>query len=113
MFAVFLLIVVTISTAQSPINKIDNYGHTWVSAKECLVLNNGNIIITGSTGSTEHQQQSFHFTQLDTNGELLHSQFYYSPSEYYFIWNFPPFGIFFNIKLALEFRISLLLEFPF
>ena len=84
-FAVLLLIVATISTAQSPINKIDNYGYTWVSAQECLVLKNGNIITTGTTASNEHQQQSFHFTQLDTNGEVLHSQFYYSPSEYYFI----------------------------
>lgn len=86
-FAVLMLITAIISTAQSPINKIDNYGYTWVSAQECLVLKNGNIITTGTTGSNEHQQQSFHFTQLDTNGEVLHSQFYYSPSEYYFIWN--------------------------
>lgn len=70
--------------AQSPINDIDNYGYTSVSGYECLVLNNGNIITSGTTGSVEHQQQSFHFTQLDTDGEVIHSQFYYDPSEIYF-----------------------------
>jgi len=70
--------------AQSTINDIDNYGYTSVSGYECLVLNNGNIITSGTTGSVEHQQQSFHFTQLDTDGDILHSQFYYDTTEIFF-----------------------------
>ncbi len=72
-----LFLVLEFSFAQSAINRLDRYSHAWTTGNECLVLDSGEILLAGIASDTVVQQQSFHLSLHDENGEILNTGFVY------------------------------------
>ncbi len=72
-----LFIVLEFSFAQSDINRLDRYSHIWTRGNECLVLEDGNILLAGKASDTIAQQQSFHLSLHNENGNILNTNFIY------------------------------------
>lgn len=84
-FTLALFVVLEFSCAQSEINRIDRYDHVWTKGNECLVLEDGNILLAGIASDTIFQQQSFHLSLHNDKGEILRNDFIYDSIYPYFV----------------------------
>ena len=84
-FTLALFVVLEFSFAQSEINRIDLYSHIWTQGHECLVLDDGNIMLAGKASDTIAQQQSFHLSLHDEEGSILNTDFIYDNIDPHFV----------------------------